>query len=205
MLIGERLPNGELRAFFADDHRDPESRRTYMADSALIATDSEGYVLQLHDGAIQYMTDDMRFSRVSFTRYDIAMEMLTGQTASRDVVGETNSVALVAQMLEQGTWNQRSAREIGRRLGEGVRLIALSLFVAALAVFPHSRRAGREVPVEIVVLAVAFIERGISSSYEPAWLLTPESGSYMLIGLSIIVLLLRFRAYAPVWREEHTA
>jgi lipopolysaccharide export system permease protein len=205
MLIGDRLPGGELREFFADDHRNPETRRTYIAESALITTDNEGYVLQLRDGAIQYMSDDLQFSRVSFARYDVAMERLTGPTGSRDVLGETNSFSLVAQMLARGAWDERAARELGERLGEAVRLAALSLFVAALAAFPHSRRAGREVPIEIVILAMAFIERGVSSYVQPGWLLTPVSGSYMLIALSIVVLLLRFRAYTPVRREEVAA
>jgi lipopolysaccharide export system permease protein len=197
IAIGERGADGELREFFADDRRDPETRRTYVAASALVASDEEGYVLQLRDGAIQYMTDEMQFSAVSFQRYDLAMDRLTGEIGSRNRTAETDTVALVAEALAKGDWKGSVRRELGERMGEGIRLAALCLFVAALMMFPHSRRAGREVPIEIVVLVVAFIERGVSSSYQPDWLPAPVIASFALIALSVLVLLLRFRAFSP--------
>lgn len=197
IAIGGREAGGELREFFADDRRDPESRRTYVAKSALVTSDDEGYVLQLREGAIQYMTREMQFSTVSFQRYDLAMDRLTGQTGSRNEAAETDTVTLVIEALEEGRLDKRARWELGERMGEGIRLVALCLFVASLMVFPHSRRAGREVPIEIVVLVVAFIERGISSSYQPDWMPVPVVASVGLIALSILVLLLRFRAFRP--------
>jgi lipopolysaccharide export system permease protein len=196
IAIGGRAPGGELREFFADDRRDPETRRTYVASSAFVASDDEGYVLQLREGAIQYMTREMQFSTVSFERYDLAMDRLTGEVGSRNETAETDTLALVMQALESGGMRENARREIGERMGEGIRLVALCLFVASLMAFPHSRRAGREVPIEIVVLVMAFIERGISSSYQPAWLPAPVVASFVLIALSVLVLLLRFRAFS---------
>lgn len=197
IAIGGREAGGELQDFFADDRRDPESRRTYIAKSALVTSDDEGYVLQLHEGAIQYMTAEMQFSTVSFQRYDLAMDRLTGATGSRNETAETDTATLIMQALDEGRMRGNARREIGERMGEGIRLVGLCLFVAALMVVPHSRRAGREVPIEIVVLVVAFIERGISSSYQPDWLPAPVVASFALIALSVLVLLLRFRAFRP--------
>lgn len=196
IAIGGRAAGGELRDFFADDRRDPETRRTYVARSALVTSDDEGYVLQLREGAIQYMTREMQFSTVSFQRYDLAMDRLTGEVGARNRTAETDTATLIMEALESGKLGSGARREIGERMGEGIRLLALCLFVAALMVFPHSRRAEYEVPIEIVVLAVAFIERGVSSSYQPDWLPAPVAASFVLTALSILVLLLRFRAFA---------
>jgi lipopolysaccharide export system permease protein len=205
MVIGDRRPGGELINFFADDNRNRETRRTYIARSALVTADEEGYVLRLQDGAIQYMSEDLQFSEISFTRYDLAMERLTGVTMAQDTLGETNSVTLVSNMLAQGGWDAGTARELGERMGEAVRLIALCLFVAAVASLPHGRRGRLEVPLELVVLAMAFIERGISSNYLPAWLPVPVSGSVMLLALSFLVLMVRFRPRRVALRREHAA
>lgn len=204
IFIGDRRADGELTDFFADDNRDPDARRTYVAKTATVAADGEGYVLQLRDGAIQYMQDDRRFSEIAFTRYDMALERLTGPTEARDRLRESDSIALIAAALAGGGWDHAVIRQLANRTGEGVRVIALCLFVAALAAFPHGRRAGREVPIELVVLGTAFIERGLSSNLIPPGPLDPVSGAFVLGGLSLLLLLMRLRVFVPLARAAPT-
>ena len=198
MLIGDRAANGELTDFFADDNRNREMRRTYLAKSATLVADEEGYVLQLRDGAIQYISDDQRFSEIAFVRYDIALERLTGPAEARDSPSETNSLTLVARALASGIWDGNVVHQLARRMGEGVRVLAICLFVAALAAFPHGRRTAREVPIEVVVLGTAFIERGLSASLISPGPFDPVPGAFLLAGLSLVALLLRLRILAPV-------
>ena len=54
ITVGGRGADGEITSFFADDRRDENTRRTYIADSALITADEFGYVLQLKDGTIHH-------------------------------------------------------------------------------------------------------------------------------------------------------
>lgn len=198
MLIGERAANGELTDFFADDNRNREMRRTYVAKSATVAADDQGYVLQLRNGAIQYMSDDRRFSEVAFARYDVALERLTGPAEAREVLSETNSFELVARALATGIWDQDVVRHLAKRMGEGVRVLAICLFVAAIAAFPHGRRGRREIPLELVVLGTAFIERGVSSNLVPPGPLDPVGGAILLAAFSIAVLVVRLKVFAPV-------
>lgn len=198
MLIGDRAANGELTDFFADDNRNRDMRRTYLAKSASVAADERGYVLQLRDGAIQYMSDDGRFSEVAFARYDVALERLTGPAEAREVLSETNSLELVAKALAAGTWDSETVRQLSKRMGEGMRVLAICLFVAAIAAFPHGRRARWEVPLELVVLGAAFIERGISSNLIPPGPFDPIPSALAFAALSIAVLAFRLRVFTPV-------
>lgn len=198
MLIGDRAANGELTDFFADDNRNGGMRRTYVAKSATVAADDQGYVLQLRDGAIQYMSDDQRFSEVAFARYDVALERLTSPPESRETLSETNSFELVAGAIATGNWGPETIRQLAKRMGEGMRVVAISLFVAALAAFPSGRRGRREVPLELVVLGTAFVERGVSSNLIPPGPLDPVPGAFLLAALSLVVLVLRLRVFNPV-------
>lgn len=198
MLIGDRAANGELTDFFADDNRNRDMRRTYVAKSATIAADDQGYVLQLRDGAIQYMSDDHRFSEVAFARYDVALERLTGPAEAREELSETNSFELVARALATGVWDPDTIRHLAKRMGEGMRVLAICLFVAAIAAFPSGRRGGWEVPLELVVLGTAFIERGVSSNLIPPGPLDPVPGAFLLAAFSIAALALRLRVFTPV-------
>lgn len=198
MVIGDRSAEGELTDFFADDNRNPAMRRTYVARTATVAADEQGYVLRLRDGAIQYMSSDSRFSEVAFARYDVALERLTGPAEAREVLSETNSFELVQRALASGRWDRDTIRLLSRRLGEGLRVIAICLFVAAIAAFPHGRRVQREVPLELIVLATAFVERGVSSNLLPPTPYDPVPGTLLLAAFSIAVLLARLRVFAPL-------
>ncbi len=199
MVIGGREGDGNITDFFADDARNPESRRTYVSRSAIIAQDEEGYVLQLIDGQIQYMTDDFQFSQVAFERYDLALERLTGEVEYRDTLAEKNSADLIGEGLSTGVWNPDVVSILGKRLGEVLRVIAICVFVTVLAGFPHGRR-GREFPLELLVLGVAFLERGVGSIPAIAGQYGALAGASILLVLSAIALLYRLRVHAPVWR-----
>lgn len=199
MVIGGRQGDGNITDFFADDARDPESRRTYVSKTAIIAQDEEGYVLQLFDGQIQYMSGEFQFSQVAFQRYDLALERLTGQTEYRDTLAETNSYDLVANGLSTGVWNNEVVALLGKRLGEILRVVAICCFVTVLAAFPHGRR-GREVPLELVVLGAAFLERGVGSIPSISGQYGALAGASLLLAVSAVALLYRLRVHAPVWR-----
>ena len=205
MVIGGRGTDGKLTDFFADDARNPQMRRTYVAKSATVAADEQGYVLQLMDGAIQYMSDENRFSEVGFVRYDLALERLTGPTETRHEVSETNTFDLGAGALADGKWPIDVVRQLSKRFGEGMRVIAICLFVAALAAFPHGRRTQREVPLELIVLGTAFVERGISANLVPPGPFDPLPGATLLAALSLLALLIRLRVFAPLPRRAATA
>jgi lipopolysaccharide export system permease protein len=199
MVIGGRQGDGHLTDFFADDNRNPDARRTYIASSAVVAADEQGYVLQLEDGAIQYMSSDFAFSQVAFKRYDLALERLTGPSEYRDTLAETNSIDLVASAVASGDWGNAET-QLWKRFGEGLRVIAICLFVAALGTFPHGRR-GRNLPIELIVLGAAFFERGVSSNLYVPTPYGPLIGTFVLGGLSAVLLLTRLRVFAPVRRS----
>jgi lipopolysaccharide export system permease protein len=199
MVIGGRQGEGNLTNFFADDNRSADARRTYIARTAIVAEDEQGYVLQLYDGSIQYMSDDFQFSQVAFARYDLALERLTGSGEYRNTLAERDSFSLVAEALSSGVWNSEVLALLGKRLGEAVRVLAICVFVTAIAAFPHSRR-GREIPLELVVLGAAFLERGVASM-PVAGQSGPLVGTSALLALSTVALLYRLRVHAPVRRE----
>jgi lipopolysaccharide export system permease protein len=188
LVIGSRGANGTLDSFFADDARDPEIRRTYIAESAAVAADDEGYVLQLTNGSIQYTTNEARYSEVSFTRYDLAVDRLT---ASGGIEG-LDTVDTV-QMLRTRGLDDATLGQLRGRLGEAWRVLSICLLVAALAAFPHARRGAREFPIEIVVLAVAFVERGISSNLPSPVPFVPYSGVLAVAGVALGILAWRLR------------
>src|SRR5690606_15728955 len=196
MVIGGREGDGNITDFFADDARNPESRRTYVAKTAIIAQDEQGYVLQMFDGQIQYMTDTFQFSQVSFERYDLALERLTGETEYRDTLAEKNSYELIAGAMAAGNWDGDTLALLGKRLGEVLRVVAICCFVTALAAFPHGRR-GTEIPLELVVLGAAFLERGVGSMPSIAGQYGALAGASVLLIVSAIALLYRLRVHAP--------
>lgn len=200
MVIGGRHGDGEIVDFFVDDARAPDSRRTYIANRAIVAEDDQGYVLQLMDGAIQYMSDDFQFSQVAFDRYDLALDRLTGSTDAPETLDEKNSVELIGEALATGQWSSEVVRILVKRFGEGLRVIAICVFVTALAAFPHGRRGG-ELPIELMVLGAAFLERGVASLPQITESYGTLAGSWALLIVSGLALLYRLRVHRPVWRR----
>ncbi len=193
LLIGGRADGGEITEFFADDRRDPETRRTYIAASARVVSVGEDYVLELHDGTLQHTEADGRYSEIRFSRYDVSVESLAQQVAQIDVLSETDSFGLIAQALESG-WSPEIVKRLLDRSAEGLRVLGLVLLVVALAGFPSGNRMRIKLPLEAIVMLVAFGERGISA-YSP---LGNGTGAIMLILAGSIILAVRLWPRRPI-------
>lgn len=197
LMIGARGSEGELGGFFADDRRSPGVRRTYRANSATVAADEEGYVLQLYDGSIQYMNGESQFSEISFARYDLAVERLT--SAAGVVTGAEGKITpdLIAEAVASGTLDSGAAFQIGERMGQGFRVLAICLLVAAIAAFPNGSRSATEVPIEVIVLGAAFLERALTANFGFNAQLLPPSGTVYIGVFAAIMLFMRLRKIGP--------
>jgi lipopolysaccharide export system permease protein len=189
LLIGGRAGDGEIREFFADDRREAETRRTYIAESARVSTDGESYVLELRNGTLQYGQANGRFSEISFDRYDLSVDRLAQPLGHTDPMQEKDSVTLVAEALTSGDWNQSLLMLLANRMAEGLRVIGIAMVVLAMLGFPSGRRTRFNVPMEAVVLLIAFGERGLSA-YSP---LGTATGALLLIVVAGAALLIRTR------------
>ncbi len=199
MTIGARDGEGNISGFFADDHRAADTRRTYFARTAIITRDAQGFVLRMQDGAIQQTSAGGRLSQVSFARYDLALDALTGAPSTGDSLGETSSPELVAAALSSGTWTTDTLDALVRRSVEALRTVAICLLVTALAAFPSGERRRVEVPVELAVLGAAFLERAVDTYFAPAFA-GPAPGALLLALAGAIILAARLRVFSPVER-----
>lgn len=190
LLIGGRSGQGEITEFFADDRRDPQVRRTYIAKSAKVSSDGENYVLELRDGTLQYSEKGGRFSEISFGRYDLGVDRLSQPLARPDPLAERDSLELVSDALASGEWPKPVVDRLLKRMNEALSVIGVCVLVLALSGFPSGRRGGRiAVPMEVTVLLLAFAERGISS-YSP---LGPATGALLMMGVAVIIIFVRAR------------
>lgn len=200
ITVGGRGANGQIRSFFADDARDPVVRRTYVAETAVLTADDRGYVLQLYKGAVQYRTNKLQFSEISFDRYDMVLDSLINTRSSSERIEEITSTELVSRAMSAGGWDRRMIEALVERTVEATRLIALCLFVAALAGLPTGRRHRKGLPLEIVTVLVAFVERGIST-YATGGALAPASGSVLLLTLAATIIVWRTRVLILIPRR----
>lgn len=197
MVIGGRQGIGEITDFFADDRRDPERRQTFTAAEALILRTDDGYVLQLSDGDIRYFDATGAFSEVSFNRYDLSLTLFGGGEEG----GGTTSIELVEAALATGEWGD-AQRILAERTADGFRVIGLCALIAALAGFPSSVRRRFSMPLELVALGLAFIERGISSLVQPLFLFGSMAGSLVLLAAAAIVFAIRLGVFNPRLRAR---
>lgn len=197
IVIGGRQGTGEIFDFFADDRRDPESRRTYFARTATVASTDDGYVLQMRDGAIQYHTEDKAFSQVSFGTYEIDIGRFTATEAGTSYA-ERDSFDLLAEGFSTGLWPEPLLKLLVDRASETIRVIGMSLLVAALAAFPSGARNRRKIPLEVIVLLVAFSERSLSAYAPLPSYLQTLAGVTVILLLALAILIYRLRLFAPV-------
>ncbi len=186
LLIGDRQGSGEISEFYADDRRDSEVRRTYIAESAKVSSDGETYVLELRNGSVQNTGLDGRFSEISFERYDVYVDRLSQPLASVDERRGRDTSTLIADALEQGRWHPRTITLLSNRMAEGLRVIGIVMVVLAILAFPSGRRSRFTVPMEAGVLLIAFLERGLSA-YTP-W--GAATGAVVMIfgaGIALVV------------------
>ena len=140
IVISGREGAGNITDFFADDRRNPTMRRTYIAKTAKVATDETGYVLQLHDGTLQYLSAAHDFSQISFKTYNIGLNKLTSPVDNSDDLGERDSAATPVQSGLTSGWTPDIIRRLVDRMTEGLRAVAMVAFMAGLTLFPHGRR-----------------------------------------------------------------
>lgn len=200
VTVGGRKAGGEITSFFADDRRE-STRRTYIAETALITADDLGYVLQLSNGTVQYRTAEGKFSEVAFDRYDLAFDRLVGASDSGDERGDNSSLSIVVAGLTDG-WTNERLRKLSERSVEGLRPLSMCLLVFALAAFPSGRRREPRFPIEITVLGASFFER-LLLNYAPGngWL-SLMTGVVALTGISLVILVFRLKPFGAPRRER---
>lgn len=193
LLIGGRADGGQITEFYADDRRDPDTRRTYIAASAQVMGVDDDYVLQLRDGTLQYLESDGRYSEIRFTRYDVSVESLSQQTLRVDELAEMNSFSLIDRALNETGWTPAIVKRLLDRSAEALRVLGLVLLVVAMAGFPSGNRLRIKLPLEAIVMLVAFGERGLSA-YSP---LGSATGAIVLILAAAFVLAMRLWPRRP--------
>jgi lipopolysaccharide export system permease protein len=193
IVIGSREGAGNITDFFADDRRDPEMRRTYSAKTAKVASDKDGYVLQLNDGTLQYLSPDKGFSEISFKGYNIALSKLTEQLGNPDNLAERTSWDLVSNAAATGDWTPDVVRRLVNRTTEGLRAVAMVVFMAALLLLPHARRRRGWLPLELVPLMVAYADKTITGNIPGPPYLTVLSGSVLILLAGLAILAVRLR------------
>ncbi|GHA35360.1 hypothetical protein GCM10007989_34120 [Devosia pacifica] len=205
VLIGERSGNGVISEFFADDRRDPNERRTYIADSATVAESDDGYILELRDGAIQTRTPRGQFSEIRFGRYRLNVDRFNTDLDNGSSLSPVDTIALLQRVASTGM-TERIAGELVERFGEGLRVLGLCLLVLALCAFPSGSRTRLNVPMEVFVLFIAFCDLAITSYRPFGPLIGPILGGAVmtLIGFVVLVWRTRLRRIPPVRGEVPT-
>ncbi len=193
VLIGSRGLDGEITDFFADDRRDEKERRTYTASSAVIAADDQSYVLQLNNGSLRYIGENGQLTEVAFGRYDIAFDRLTGDSQNADPLAETDTLMILGAALGSEGWSPHVVAEIVDRMAEALRVFAICAAVVAMAAFPTGKRKRRRLPLEVVVLLLAFAERGLAIYGPLPPLVAPVLGASVILGISLLVIAIRIR------------
>jgi len=193
IVIGGRQGLGEITDFFVDDTRDPLMRRTYIAKSATISQDENGYVLNLRDGYLQYTTDKLAFSQISFSSYDVGLERLTDPVVNRDPLAESSTFDIVRDALASGRWSDGAVRMLINRSAEGLRIVGICLLVASLAAFPTGKRLRLVLPLEASVLAAAFGERLVTTYVPGIW--APYAGAMVMIVVGLIILAFKLKIH----------
>ena len=195
VTMDARDASGDITGFFADDNRNPKARRTYFARTAIITRDTEGYVLRMQDGAIQQFNEGGHLSEFRFGRYDLNVDELTGKPSFSGGTEQT-SFGLVAQALAAKSWPPEITAELLRRSVEALRVIAICLLVAALAMFPSGDRRPAQVPMEFVVLGAAFVERGFGTFVPLPGPLAQASGPLLLAFAALALLAVRLQIFS---------
>jgi lipopolysaccharide export system permease protein len=192
IVIGGREGIGHITEFFADDRRDPKRRQTFTADEALIMRTDAGYILQLTNGEIRYIDETGGFSEVSFNRYDLSLTLFAEGTEG----GARTSISFINEAMATGVWSEATPVLI-KRTADGLRVIGICALIAALAMFAGTGRRRFSVPLELVALGLAFVERGVSAVLEPVSVLAPMAGSLGLLIAAAIIFAVRLKPFTP--------
>lgn len=194
--IEGRRSDGTLVDFFFDDTTQA-TRRTYFAETARVFEDDAGFQLILHDGAIQYESaQNAGLSQIRFGQYHISLTNLVQSARPDTGIDQIDTPTLLAN-IGDGTRNpERAMRAIHGRLADGLRAIAFCALAVSLMAFPHGRRGGFRLPMELVILVIAFAEQAISAFMGggAAHYLAP--GTILAFSVALFAYRLRY-AYLP--------
>lgn len=197
--IAERQSDGTLVDFFFDDTTNADTRRTYFAETANVYKDSNGYQLILNDGSIQYESRDATgISHIQFVQYHISLSTLIEESSPNRGLDQLSTPRLFELIADKNFKDSRTAYYLLHgRFADGLRALALALFVTAACAFPSGRRRDSKIPMELVVLIVAFGEQVLSGFMKgtAAFYAVPS----VIIILSILWFAVRTQfAYRPV-------
>jgi lipopolysaccharide export system permease protein len=204
IVIGGREGAGNITDFFADDARDPLVRRTYSAKTAKVATDDGGYVLELHDGTLQYLSAAHEFSQISFKTYNVGLDRLTEPTGSPDDLPGQGSLDIIQRANADHNWSDAVSRRLVERFAEGLRAIAMVMFMTGLIAFPNARRGRGRPPLELVPLFVAYADKTIVGAFGLAPYAALTGPTAVLLA-GALILLLRLRPFAQVGLRRRPA
>jgi lipopolysaccharide export system permease protein len=196
IVIAGRQGNGNIVGYFSDDARDPKMRRTYSAATAKLARSPAGYVLELHDGSLQYLSNTGDFSQIAFKTYNIGLDKLTQPQGERDQRAERTTPELVSAALAAGHWDEATLKRLFTRLAEGLRAVAMCTFMAALAAFPSGRRRRAWFPLELVPLLVAYADKSITENVPLPVGIGQFAGPGTVLVAGLVVLVFRLHPFA---------
>jgi lipopolysaccharide export system permease protein len=201
IVIGGRKSGGNVTDFFADDRRDPKMRRTYSASSARIGTNAQGYVLELHDGTLQYLSDKGEFSQVAFKSYDVGLNRLTQANTNTTGLEGRSTLRLIRESLN----NSDAVHIIFDRLSEGLRAIAMCVLMASFCAFPSGRRGRARFPLELVPLLAAYLDKTITSNIASYYGAGPLEGPAVILAAGVVILLFRLKIFRRLPKLARTA
>jgi lipopolysaccharide export system permease protein len=189
--IGGRLADGTIVDFFADDNSDPLNRFTYFSETAEILADERGYVLILSNGMVQRAQPDGKFSSVAFSNHRLSFNRFSDFKPGGDGYNERTTFDLIEEIQELGESRFGTRWVLVQRAGDALNVGALIFFAAAVTAFPYAGRRRRWLPMEVVVIAMAFVERAIDAithGWGPPHFL---AGPAFLYGISALIVAYR--------------
>lgn len=201
MVIGGRNEDGTITDFFADDSRDPDVRRTYIAKTAVIVTDAQGYGLSLRDGIVQNVTREGGYSQVKFNRYQIGLDRLTEPHERSDSVRRMNSLTLIDKVVSGDKEAPSAVSELSDRLAASLRVVGFTLLVAAIFGFPTGRRGGRRMPVELLVLIMGFAESLTDQTISDMGGVGPYATTLAMGVLALVILAKKMGLAQRLWAQ----
>lgn len=185
--IGGRQADGTITDFFADDRRDPNVHRAYIAQAAEIVVGNDGFQISLQEGRLQITPTEGKFSEIEFTRYDLAIDKLTDPIELDNPLSNQDTLTLIQQAMKIGQFEPDAIGQIQLRMAEGLRVISLCLLIAAYSAFPHGRRRRAYLPPELVVLSIAIFERSISDYFSATSYIGQFIGPSVMLVLAILL------------------
>jgi len=188
VVIGGRAPDGSVIDFFADDTREPETRRTYIAKKAIIQFDGDGYNISLVDGAVQYVRSGDQFTEIAFSRYELGLSQLTQPGGSNVSIDHTDTIDLIRNGLASGGISDAAWYEISERMAEMLRVAAICMLVAAFSGYPHARRGRDYIPIEVTVLIVGLGDRALGAAVANQLPTGQNTGALIMLVVALVII-----------------